>query len=523
MPSKTSAGPETELKFDVTPQALRRLAKHPALAGDAAAVTYKATYFDTPQLDLRKNSLSLRVRKEGDRFVQAVKRVRGEDMFARDEWETEVASAGLDLTALDATPVGKALKGDYTALRPIFVSNVTRASRDLTFGQDRILVTVDTGKLIAGKATAPVLEMELELKSGDAETLFKLARDLFENAPIRLSLLTKSDRGFALAGVERAKAGKASATPLAPEMSVAEAFRRITRSCLVQIVSASEILQREPTAEGVHQTRIGLRRLRTAMKIFQPAVDDVRADWIEQEIRWIAGELGDARTLDVFLDEAFVPITPSLSDGRSAARYGDSLNAARMAAYDRALIAVASPRFARLTLEIALWAESGDWLRAPTGDRAAVLSRPIGPFAAYALDQLRKTVRKRGQNLDTLPADRRHKLRIRAKRLRYATQFFEKAFGDHDDRRRRRFVAALKSLQDALGKLNDIATADAAAMLALDGSRAPALTFTAGEIVGRIKVAEPVQIDKAIEAFEDFKDTKRYWPKTKPATEAEPT
>lgn len=523
MPSRTSAGPETELKFDMTPQALRRLAKHPALAGDVTPLTYRATYFDTPRLELRKQGLSLRVRQEGDRFVQTVKRVRGEDMFARDEWETEVASAALDLAALDATPVAKALKGDYAVLAPIFTSDVTRTSRDLTSGADRISVTVDSGKLVAGKATAPVLEMELELKAGDPDTLFRLARDLFENAPIRLSLLTKSDRGFALAGIERAKAGKATATPLAPEMSVSEAFRRIARSCLVQIVSASEILQRDPTAEGVHQTRIGLRRLRTAMKIFQPAVDDGRTAWIEQEIRWIAGELGDARALDVFLEDAFTPIAPKLGDRDAAARYGDSLNAARMAAYDRALIAVASPRFARLTLEIALWVESGDWQRTPAADRQAVLTRPIGLFAADALDRLRKTVRKRGQDLETLAADRRHKLRIRTKRLRYATQFFEKAFGDYDDKRRRRFTAALKSLQDSLGRLNDIATVDVAAMRALAGSGTPALAFTAGEIVGRIKVIEPVQIDKAIEAFEDFKDSKTYWPKTKPADEAEPT
>jgi triphosphatase len=511
MPSNTNAGPETELKFDVTPQALRRLAKHPALAGEVAAVTYKATYFDTPGLDLRKQGLSLRVRKEGDRFVQAVKRVRGEDMFARDEWETEVVSANLDLAALDATPVAKALDSDYAALGPIFVSNVTRASRNLAFDADVISVTIDSGKLMAGKATAPVLEMELELKAGEARTLFKLARDLFENAPIRLSLLTKSDRGFALAGVERARAGKASATPLAPEMSVAEAFRRIARSCLVQIVSASEVLQREPTAEGVHQTRIGLRRLRTAMKIFQPAVDDGRTDWIEQEVRWIAGELGDARALDVFLEEGFTPVAGTLSDNRAAARYGDSLNSARLAAYDKALIAVASPRFARLTLEIALWVEDGDWLRSP--DREAVLQSPIGPFAADALDRLRTTVRKRGEGLKDLAADRRHKLRIRTKRLRYATQFFEKAFGDVDGKRRRRFVAALKSLQESLGKLNDLATADAAAMRAIANTRAPALAFAAGEIVGRIKVTEPVQVDKAIEAFDDFKDAKRYWPK----------
>ena len=72
--------------------------------------------------------------------------------------------------------------------------------------------------------------------------------------------------------------------------------------------------------------------------------------------------------------------------------------------------------------------------------------------------------------------------------------------------------------------LKPIATSDAIAMRALEGSRAPAVAFAAGETVGRIKVTEPVHIDKAIEAFDGFKDAKRFWPKgPKPEPDAKPS
>jgi triphosphatase len=229
-------------------------------------------------------------------------------------------------------------------------------------------------------------------------------------------------------------------------------------------------------------------------------------DLIQSEARWAAAELGDARSLDVFHAEGFRPRMAALSDAKAAARYGEQINIARKAAYDRALAAVASPRFARLLLEVAFWMEDRDW-------RGEALLAPIGPFAAETLADLRRSVRHHGAALSELDQERRHKLRLRTKRLRYATQFFDLAFADGGGKRRRRFIRALKALQERLGRLNDIATAEGAAQRALDGARAPALAFAAGQIVGEIKSAEPVEIEKAAEAYDKFAGAKRYWPK----------
>ena len=194
----------------------------------------------------------------------------------------------------------------------------------------------------------------------------------------------------------------------------------------------------------------------------------------------------------------------------------------RAAAYARAGEALASTRFSRLTLELALWVEDGAWRHTPDPGRAALLVGEIGGFAVDALDHLRRVVRKRGKDIEALDPDRRHQLRIRAKRLRYATEFFARALGE-EGRRRKRFAGALKALQASLGRLNDIAHAGATAQLALDGASSKALTFAAGELAGRARGQEPAVLIEAAAAYDDFAGAKPYWPRArreKPEAEA---
>ena len=379
-------------------------------------------------------------------------------------------------------------------------------------------ISVDKGYIRAGQRREKLWELELELKAGDPAALYALARDLFDKAPIRLSLTTKGERGYRLASPAAQK--RAPHPALTPQMSVGEAFSAVLRSCLVQVVASSDEFRRTASADSIHQTRVGLRRTRTALRIFKPAAEDSRSDWLNDEIQWLAGELGPARSLDVFKDEMFVPA--ALSDAKAAARYAAQLEKSRAGAYRRAGEALSSARFSLLMLELALWVEDGAWRQTSDPDRAARLEGAIGGFAVDALDHLRRVVRKRGKNLKALDPDHRHKLRIRAKRLRYATEFFARALGE-EGRRRKRFAGALKALQASLGRLNDMAHAGEAAQMALGGAASKALTFAAGELVGRARSQEPEVLAEAVAAYEDFAEAKPYWPRArreKPEPEA---
>jgi inorganic triphosphatase YgiF len=512
-PAPAGLAAEIELKFEVTPADIKRLSRHPALAGKGKVLALTSAYYDSPDLSLRDAGLTLRVRKAGGKLVQTVKRGRPTDLFNRDEWESPVKRLTPDLTALAATPAGKLAEDLGDALACAFTTAVRRTTRLWVKDETVVEIAVDRGAVSAGDDKDAICELELELKTGDPHVLYDLARALFAIAPVRLSLTSKSERGYRL--IRPGLAGKASRPALEPSMTVAQAFAAVARSCLMQITDAADAFHRRPGPEGVHQTRVGLRRLRTALKLFKTAVADDRRAWIDGEVRWLTGELGPARSLDVFLEDTFTPARPDLSDPEAAGRYATRLDQARKTAYGRAGAAIASPRFAAFALELALWVEQGAWRHAEAPAQRALQDSAIGPFAIDALDDLRHVVRKRGKGLKALDTEHRHHLRIRAKRLRYATSFFADALGEDGDKKRRKFSAALKALQDQLGKLNDIAQAHDSALAALDGRpAAAALTFTAGELTGWARSHEPKVLAKAVKAYTDFTHTDRFWPKS---------
>lgn len=517
-PSERQGGlaAETELKFLVGPAELRRLARHPLFAAEPKTRRITSVYFDTPAFDLHRAKLSLRVRRVGGRYVQTVKRVRAGDVFDRDEWEAPVRRQAVDPAALAGTPAAGLLEDAGLAAAPVFRTVFTRHTRLVLHQGAAIEIAVDKGRVQAGAASMPIAELEMELKSGEASALYGLARELFALAPIRLSLTSKSERGYGL--LSQAVTSKAGEIGLRAGMTVGEAFSAIGHACLVQVMEAADAYRRAAGPEPIHKLRIGLRRLRTAIKIFDGAVWDGRAAFIDAEARWLADEVAEARGLDVFIAESFEPAKAGLSDPEAAARYAKRLHAAAKAAHARAAAAIASPRCAALVLETALWIEDGDWRHPPAEARLRALEGAIEPYSAHLLERLRRAVLKRVKGLEKQDAAARHKLRIRAKRLRYGVDFLHMLHGGHEGaKRHRRFVAALKPLQTALGRLNDIAMAPRAAMAPLGKRPPPRLVFVAGELVGRLQQPAAKQLDLAVEAVGELKDTKRFWPKPKDA------
>ena len=505
---------ETELKFAAGPADLRRLAKHPLFAAAPKVARVTSVYYDTPDFDLHKGKVSLRVRRAGGRYVQTVKQIRSGDVFDRDEWETPVRRPAVDLNLLADTPAAALAAKAGAPLAPVFRTRFTRQTRMVVHQGAAIEIAVDKGRVLAGATSMPLAELEMELKSGEASALYDLARELFALAPIRLSLTSKSERGYRL--LSQGVASKASKIGLNADMTVGEAFSAIAHACLVQVVEAADAYRQAAGPEPIHKLRVGLRRLRTAIRIFDDAIVDPRAAFIDAEARWLAGEVAPARSLDVFIAESFEPNGKGLSDPDAAARYGVRLHAARKAAHARAAAALGTPRFSALALETALWIEDGDWRHPKTAARIKALDGGIGPYSALLLERLRHGVLKRAKGLEKLDPEARHKLRIRAKRLRYAAEFFCLLYDEDDGpKRQRRFIAALKPLQAALGRLNDIAMAPEAAMTPLGKRPAPRLVFIAGELVGRLQQPAARQLTAAVAAAKDLKDAKRFWSKPK--------
>lgn len=495
-----SPATETELKFRLGPGAVVRLSGHPALQGPQTTQSLRSVYFDTPDGVLRAAGCSLRVRATPDGFVQTLKRQTAPGQTARDEWEVPVASEALDLAALKATPAHRLLKGRRRDLSPRFASTVVRRIRMVDWDGARIEVAFDAGELSAGEKREPIYELELELKAGEPAALFALARRLARDLAIVPVFESKSERGWRLAGGDSRTPRAAAPTPLSPEATTAEAFRLISMACLAQVSANAELLRLVRRPEAVHQMRVGLRRLRAAVGVFKPLLAEAERERIETELKWLARESDAARDLDVFIRDVFHP-TALEASSPGLAPLGRHLLTERGQAYHRVLAAIASPRYALLMLETTAWIET-----------AALPDAPTAPFAAEALARLHHQVERRTNDLTELdPADRHH-LRIRAKRLRYAAEFFADLFPAR--RRRARYLKALERLQDRLGELNDLAVARhrIPGEARLDDAE---LAFAAGRVIGRRERDEAALLAAAVKACGRFHDARPFWTRRK--------
>lgn len=492
----TAPAIETELKFRLGPGAVVRLSGHPALQGEQTTDHLRSVYFDTPDGVLRAAGFGLRVRATSHGFVQTLKRQTAPGQTARDEWEVPVASEAPDFAALMTTPAHRLLKRRGRDLAPRFATTVVRRVRMVELDGALIEAAFDAGELSCGDRREPIYELELELKRGDPGALFALARRLAHDLPVVPVFESKAERGWRLAeGTSRAPR-RAVPAPLSPDATTGEAFRRIAMACLAQISANAELLRVVRRPEAVHQLRVGLRRLRAAVAVFKPLLAEADRERIEAELKWLAREADAARDLDVFIRDVFHP-TALEAPSPHLASLGRHLLTARGQAYDRVLKAIASPRYGRMMLETTAWIET-----------TVLPDGPVAPFAVEALDRLHRQVEQRARDLADLDPEARHNLRIRAKRLRYAAEFFADLFPVR--RRRARYLKALERLQDRLGALNDLAVARdrIPGKAALDDAE---VAFAAGRVIGRRERDEAALLASAVKACGRFHDARPFW------------
>lgn len=176
----------------------------------------------------------------------------------------------------------------------MFSVHVKRHRWNVTEGDATVEVVVDLGNVVAADREAPLCEIEFESKAGSPAALFALAREVDRTTPVHLGVLSKAERGYRLLGPAPG-AIKASAIPLTPDMSAASAFAQIATGCLRQFRLNEIALGWSRDAEVLHQARVSLRRLRALFSIGKPLFQDSRFDHLREELRWFAGETGDAR------------------------------------------------------------------------------------------------------------------------------------------------------------------------------------------------------------------------------------
>lgn len=500
---------EIELKFEIEPEALVRLRADPRLSAHLDPPReLLSTYFDTDGRHLRDAGFTLRVRQDADLRLQTVKSADGDGLFSRGEWEAEIAGDGVDFAAAMDTPLGPLLSGGLDGeIRPVFATRVRRqVGRVARDGAD-IEVSLDEGEIEGDGRRSRLSEVELELKAGAPAALFALADELFGEAPLKLSFVSKAERGYALVDSGSRPLKLKSPPPLRRKAPAGRAFQAICRLCLVQLSANERTLRSVRAPEAIHQLRIAIRRLRSALSTFKTVTADAGHARVKAELEWLAGELDDARNLDVFARETFAREDRGLPAQAGAAEFGTLILQAKSEAYERAIRAVEGDRCRRLLLDAARWIEAGEWAVSDEPLFKQARDMPVSKMAREAMDHRLKAVSRRGAALETQDPVARHKLRIRVKKLRYAAEFFANLY---PRKAQRRFVETLCDLQDALGGLNDIVVGERLARR-LVGEAPATAAFAAGQIVGRHDACEADLLRAAKKAYSRLMKAKPYW------------
>ena len=482
---------ELELKFRLTPDAAKGL-----LGSELSGVeptSIRSLYFDTERRALRAAGFSLRVRNTGGRRVQTLKGLSGVERF---EHETPLDGPGPDLSFLADTPVADAVDGNV--LVPLFDTRVRRFIRTIDNPDGSIELALDHGEITAGGKSEPICELELELKSGPSARLFELAERLDGDHKLALSFVSKAERGYALADGEMSKA---PAPTIPAETPAREAFRRLAQADLATFEINVRRVQAGDSLDAVHQARVSLRRLRVVVRAFREMVDDGDLASVEQALRGWAERFGEARNLDVFIEETFRPLA---RHEPGAAAFGRRLLSARNEAREvvrRGFVDGAADAFLLSTTK---WVLAGDW--AARIDDGAEGGRTVGNLAPGLLDAVWKGFRKRGKGLDWSDGQARHRLRIQAKKLRYLGDALGTAAP-----RPKGFEKRLRRFQDAAGRLNDLDVAPALIRRVLGGKPDADALFAAGEVIGEARAQQRKLIRKARKAYVDLLSRGPYW------------
>lgn len=521
---------EIELKLQLAPPDAQRFASK-ALPGQyaphaAQQLSLHDIYFDTADMRLARAGAGLRVRQAGAGWVQTMKAGGSIDggLHSRHEWECAVDGPAPDLAALiDVIPhqwpwrallKRLATEQESAPLLPLFSTRIERSVWQLVSPQgDAIECVLDQGVIECGDSSDAVCEVELELKSGKVASLFDLALALQQAMPMQIAGASKAERGYLLYAPQQPAASKARPLSLSKKMTVGQAFQAIAANCLQQIQANHEGVM-QGHVESLHQMRVGLRRLRSALGMFKELLGLPPA--LQPELDWLVGALGDARDWDVLAGTTLPALAEELQeleavggdvaetlDGAMLEQLQQAASSVTAEHHAQAAAAAGSGRYTRLMLELARWLQLRGWRDTAGNDALRQLKQPVPGFARQILRQDQRRLLKRGHDLQKASPQTRHRARIAAKKSRYATEFFASLYPAG---KVRSYVGVLSGLQDELGWLNDLAVADRLLQQLPDGQpqlQVPA-AFLRGYLAARAGNNVGNNVGKMVKAWKKF-------------------
>jgi inorganic triphosphatase YgiF len=434
------------------------LLDHPLLKGAGTRQQVVTRYFDRPDWTLHKARASWRTRTIAASHEQVFARAPDDAVGPLEsiEWSSRIAGNTPHPEALpmEARESAARLTGG-AALEAFAKIESERVRRTLDHDGATIGAIFDRGEVVVDGRRDQFCELVLELQQGTSADLLRFALELPLGPRLHWSTEGRAERAYHLATQTEAGASKATPVRLDRALSATAAFRRIAWHGLEQLLHNYVLVLRRRDADALHQSRVALRRLRALFSIYAPILADDGWGVLKAELQAVAVALGSARDLDVLIRTLESQDAPADVDQEDVDRLLLQLDRQRSGAYERVGGLLGSASFQKLLFGTAAWVEDGDWLSRLSDEARAM---PVVEFASQVLRRRRKQVEKAARRLATCGPGKRHRLRIKVKKLRYTSDFFASLFTSRRLLfRQQAFSAALEKLQDRLGELNDMA------------------------------------------------------------------
>lgn len=477
------------LRLGLAAGGLRQARRHPLLKGRAKRSRQTLLLLDTADTSLSAAGWLCLSRDDGTSRHQELLPVSGQALTPAPlpGEELQILAQGeAELATVNLAGAGSGIAAQFVTTR------LQQHGREIEREEILLQAPQSAAPAMPGLAAALAAELPLQWHGVGALIVAAADLDLVEPRPVRAGQL-----GFAL-----------------PDNAGAlTAFIAVARHCLAQFDANMLPVLRDRDLEGVHQMRVALRRLRSALHVFAPLLPEAAVAPLIAELRWLNGPLGAKRDLDVFMSETLVPLDGIAAAADGLERLRDRVAGHRVSAQAELDAALRAPRCAAWRMNFAAFLDGLPGVIAAAGgeDGAAETARlalaPDGArgFAAGVLQKRRRKVKALGRIHAQLDTEQLHELRIRAKRLRYAVEFFRPLFGRKDGKR---FHAALAQLQDCLGALNDAAVGE---HLMRDVLQVPAQDPTAAAVSGWFAGRQRLQLDHLGACWDAFSRIKPFW------------
>ncbi|MGB9037792.1 MAG: CHAD domain-containing protein [Acinetobacter calcoaceticus] len=485
---------EVELKFQL-PESKKKSVQQYLKKHKAQQIHLQAKYYDTPDRLLAKNGMALRLRKENDLWVQTFKaagqshlhRVEEEVFLGKCDQEPdlnlELYQDNKVVTDLLNTALGKEAK----KLSLQFETDVQRTYHVFEADNTAIEVCLDDGVVKTATAQSIICEVEFELKQGAVKTLIQFAQQWINRYTLWLDVRSKAERGNLLAlGQAASPAVHAKALTLNKDITAEQALKKIVENCLGQFLpNMAAIADGIAEAEHIHQARVSLRRLRSALKHFSSWSNEVNPLW-EEQIAELFRKLGDTRDEDAIRTE----VLPIIKQHGSPELL---LPVSAQPSKELSILFTSSDTI-KLLLDLLAFAYSEEDSKNKIGGLKKHIKK--------SLDKLHHKVISNAEHFSELEVTQQHKIRKTAKQLRYCVEFISSLY---PDKKVQQYLKQLQPVQNTLGQYNDLFIAEGIFNKAVENDSS--FWFA----LGWVKAKQPHLQKRSAKALQTFSQAEMFW------------